>query len=465
MLREDASIVLGNSVFLDHPGAARLGLLGKKRLPFGDLLLRKRNRNEIRLGKIAIVVCILLRAHGSRLHRVTVPAARFLHDRDRMGHALPLAARLMFERGMDALEGVHVFDFDLGAELRLADGTDGDVDVGTHVALFEVAVGNAGVHENLLERRQIGDRLVGGRDVGLGDDLHERSAAAVEVHARMGGVVVDLRGILLEMDVVDADELLRSVRADDLHASADAKRISVFGDLVVLRHVGVEVVLAVECGVTVDLASEHETAHDGKLHGFLVHDRERARIPEAHRAYVSVRLTARFQETSAEHLRVRLQLDVSFKTYRIFEFHFQYPISGKSSFAFRERHREPELLVLGPVGPCRIGGLFLYRAQIERCNARRSALAVTRLLAEALRVFAPENGILRKPDILVELVCIGESHRHEHENLLLHLLARLAAEKLVADPRDVAQVRDAAVHLHLLRLGEAANYSSRTVAH
>ena len=131
------------------------------------------------------------------------------------------------------------------------------------------------------------DRLVGGGDIGFGDDFHERSAAAVEVHAGMGGVVVDLGGILLEVDVVDADELLRSVRADDLHASADAKRISVFRDLVVLRHVGVEVVLAVERGVTVDLASEHETAHDRKLHGFLVHDRKRTRIPEAHRAYVS----------------------------------------------------------------------------------------------------------------------------------------------------------------------------------
>ena len=144
----------------------------------------------------------------------------------------------------------------------------------------------------------------------------------------MGGVVVDLGGILLQVDVIDADELLRSVGPRYLNAAADAQRISVLGDLIILRHVRIEVILAVERRMAVDLAPQHETAHDRELHGFLVHDRKRAGISEAHRTYICVRFTSRLQQTAAEHLRIRLQLDVRFKTYRIFEFHFQHPISG-----------------------------------------------------------------------------------------------------------------------------------------
>ena len=227
---------------------------------------------------------------------------------------------MIVEGGVDAAEGVHVLDLHLRAELRLAHGADGDVHVGAHVALFEVAVAHAGVDEHLLERREIGDRLVGGRHVRLRDDLHEGRAAAVEVHARALGVVVDLRGVLLQVDVVDADEL-GSVGRLDRDAAADAEGIAVLGDLVVLGHVGVEVVLPVEGGVAVDLAAEHEAAHDGELHGLLVRDGQGAGVAQAHGAHVGVGFAAGLQQAAAEHLRLCLELDVRLQPDGVFEFH------------------------------------------------------------------------------------------------------------------------------------------------
>ena len=82
MLGEDSRIVLGDSVFLDHTGAAHLRLLREKRLPFRDLLFSERDRNKVRLREIAVVVRILLGAHRCRLHGITIPTTRLLNDRN-----------------------------------------------------------------------------------------------------------------------------------------------------------------------------------------------------------------------------------------------------------------------------------------------------------------------------------------------------------------------------------------------
>ncbi len=125
--------------------------------------------------------------------------------------------------------------------------------------------------------------------------------------------------------MVDTYELLRAVGARNLDAAADAEGTAVLGDLVVLRHVGIEVVLAVEGRMAVNLATEHHSTHDGEFHRLLVHHGKRPRIAEAHRAHVRVGLAASLQEAAAEHLRPRLQLDVRLKSYRVLEFHRKLP--------------------------------------------------------------------------------------------------------------------------------------------
>ena len=321
VLGEHPGVVLGDAVLLHHPRAASLRQLGEERAPFLDLGLGELHRHQVRLREIPVVVGVLLRTHGGGLHRLRVPAARLLHDRDGVRHAFALAPRLVLERGVDAGEGVHVLDLDLRPQLLRALGPDGDVDVGAHVALLEVAVAHPRVDQHLAERGEIGDRVVGRLHVRLGDDLHQGSAAAVEVDARGGGVVVDLRRVLLEVDVVYADQLLGAVGARDLHPAADAEGTAVLGDLVVLGHVGVEVVLAVKGGVRVHAAAEHQARHNRELHRLAVHDRERTRVAEADGADVGVRLAARLQQAGAEHLGLGPELDVRLEADGAFVFH------------------------------------------------------------------------------------------------------------------------------------------------
>ena len=146
--------------------------------------------------------------------------------------------------------------------------------------------------------------------VGLGDDLDQRRAAAVEVDERGAGAVdparlgdVDqLRRVLLEVDAVDP------------HVAEPARgrqRQVVLADLVGLRVVGIEVVLAVEDRARRELALEREARSAAR------------RSPPARWSPAAcpgwarqigqvciVRLVAEGELAAAEHLRPRPQLDV-----------------------------------------------------------------------------------------------------------------------------------------------------------
>ena len=93
-----------------------------------------------------------------------------------------------------------------------------------------------------LRLRQTGVRLGRGAQVGSADDLDQRRADSVEVDEAALVRVHALAGVLLE---VDALELAVAIAVDG-NATADAERLVELADLVALRQVGIEVVLAVE---------------------------------------------------------------------------------------------------------------------------------------------------------------------------------------------------------------------------
>src|SRR5436305_4128901 len=98
--------------------------------------------------------------------------------------------------------------------------------------------------------------------------------------------------------------------ADVAEMTAPADRYVVLGDLVRLRAVGIEVVLAVEDRPRRDLAVERESDHHPEVDRALVEHRQRAGKREARGAGVDVRRIAERQLAAAEHLRPRLELDV-----------------------------------------------------------------------------------------------------------------------------------------------------------
>ena len=112
------------------------------------------------------------------------------------------------------------------------------------------------------------------RRSGLRDDLHQRDAGAVEVDEGQRRVLVvqRLAGVLLEMQPLDADRTSSpSGSVDHDLALADDRRL-VLADLVALRQVGIEIVLAVEHGSQVDLRLERRgrCAPPGATHSSLI---------------------------------------------------------------------------------------------------------------------------------------------------------------------------------------------------
>src|SRR3954470_4868409 len=128
-------------------------------------------------------------------------------------------------------------------------------------------------------------------------------------------VVDRLAGVLLEVQALDADgdALVRRHIDRDLALADD--RALVLADLVALRQVRVEIVLAVEHALQVDFRLQPEPGADRLAHAFLVDDRQHARHGGVHEGDVAVRLApegrggAREQLGLARHLGMDLHAD------------------------------------------------------------------------------------------------------------------------------------------------------------
>ncbi len=152
--------------------------------------------------------------------------------------------------------------------------------------------------------RDVGRRLLGAADVGAADDLHQRDAGAVEVdegHRRVH-VVDRLAGVLLDMDALDPHPARDARPHVDQHLALADERVVELADLVALRQVGVEVVLAVERADQVDLRLEAEAGTHRLLDAELVEDGQHSRHRRVDEADVGVGLGAEFGRGAREEL-------------------------------------------------------------------------------------------------------------------------------------------------------------------
>ncbi len=278
---------------------------------------RKVQHRQVGLGKIAIVVRRLLAAQRFRAAGVGVEAARLL------GHGLALveerrlAGDFVLDGARHVLERVEVLDLDLGPELGLFRPLDRDVGIAAQRALLHVAVARAGEHQELMEAAQIVLGLRRVPDFRLGDDLDERHSAAIEVDqadvaesAPAGPVVQELAGVLLEVQTMDANGARVLGERQD---AALGERPVELADLISLRKVGVEVVLARENGEGGDLAAERERQRRGEVDRRTVQERQGPRIAEADGADQGIGIGAEPVLAPAEDLAAGLQVDVHFQ--------------------------------------------------------------------------------------------------------------------------------------------------------
>jgi hypothetical protein len=260
-------------------------------------------------------VRLLLGAHGEGAAFGVVPQPRLLHDAAALFEHADLTLDLVFERGADVAKAVDVFDFGFGAELLRALEHDADVGVAAQRALFHVAVAHRRVEQDLLQLGEVLEGLVGRAQIGLGDDLHQRRAAAVQVDVRARGgvgkaVMQALARVLLQMQARDADALGLAVSVGDDDLAVLRNRLVELRYLVALGRVGIEVVLAREDAGLADLAANRACRKHRKLHCLLVQHGQRAGQAKADGAAVGVRLAAILVAAAAEGLGLRQQLDM-----------------------------------------------------------------------------------------------------------------------------------------------------------
>ena len=84
-----------------------------------DERLVEHDRQQVRIGEVAVVVRLFLGAHRARLALVGVVEARFLHDLAAALEQLDLALDLVVDGLLDEAERIEVLDLGARAELRL----------------------------------------------------------------------------------------------------------------------------------------------------------------------------------------------------------------------------------------------------------------------------------------------------------------------------------------------------------
>ncbi len=99
-----------------------------------------------------------------------------------------------------------IFDLAARAE-RPVRFTHRNIDVGAQAALLHIPVTGTEVTQNRANLGDVGLGLLGGAQIGLRYDLHQRHTGSIEIDERQSGVLIvqRLAGVLLEMQPLDAD--------------------------------------------------------------------------------------------------------------------------------------------------------------------------------------------------------------------------------------------------------------------
>src|SRR5947209_2740702 len=121
-----------------------------------------------------------------------------------------------------------------------------------------------------------------------------------------------LAGVVFHVDTRYADALFATVDRNSERAVL-GQRLIVLGDLVALRQIRIEIVLARESRYRIDAATQGEAGADRHLKGSPVQDRKSARQSETDRANVSIRRRAIIRGASAKNLSPGPQLNVHFQ--------------------------------------------------------------------------------------------------------------------------------------------------------
>ena len=238
--------------------------------------------------------------------RAGIEKARLLRDPAAFLDELDLAARLVLDRLHHIADRVDVLDLAARAQ-GLARTPHRDVAVAAQRALLHVAVAGAEIAQDRAQFAQIDPGLLGAAQIGLGDDLHQRDAGAVQIDIGQGRMLVvqALAGVLLEMQPGDADLAHRPVGHVQTDPAVADDRLLVLRDLIAGGQVGIEVVLALEDAVQIDLGGEAKPGLDRLLDAMAVDDRQHPRKRGVDRRNLGIGLGAEIGRRPGKQLGLR----------------------------------------------------------------------------------------------------------------------------------------------------------------
>ncbi|EKD60492.1 MAG: hypothetical protein ACD_54C00703G0001 [uncultured bacterium] len=280
-------------------------------------------RQKVRAGEIPVIMRLFLAAHAAGFVLVRVIEPGFLHDRAAILQNGDLAARFIVDRQLDEAHRVHVLDLAARAQMAkvlrgliffiLAGAADRHVHIGAQVAVLHVTIAGAQIAQDLPQLDDIGRGLFRATNVGARDDFHQRNAGAVEIDERHRRVhVVDrLARVLFEVDAFDPHQTGDARRQFHQHFALADDGVIELRNLIALRQIGVEIVLAVKGRPQVDRGFQPKPGAHRLFHAELVDHRQHPRHCRIDEGDVRVRLGPDLRRSPREQLGVRRHLGVN----------------------------------------------------------------------------------------------------------------------------------------------------------
>ena len=259
---------------------------------------------------------IFLAAHAPRRAGAGIEQPGFLHNGAAAFDEIDLAPRLGFHRLHDEAHRIDVLRFGARAK-AVTRSSHRDIDIGAHRAFVHIAIATADIAQQLAQRRDISPCFGRTADVGLGDNLHQRTARTVQIdiaHRRMQ-IVHRLAGVLLKVDALDADNaFVTRFGFDSEHAFPD-DRVEELADLVTLRQIGVEIILAIKARPLVDFGAQREARPHCLPHALAIEHRQHPRHRRIDQRHLAVRLRPERRRRTGKQLGVGRHLGVNLEAH------------------------------------------------------------------------------------------------------------------------------------------------------
>ena len=310
---EHAGIVGRQIIVLTQALRLLIGQLGQAGGHGVDIELVDLDGQQIRIWEVAIVVGFFLGAHRPRLAAIRIVQPRLLHDLAAALQQFDLPRDLEVDGFLHEAERVEVLDLGARAELFRTVLPHRHIRVAAERSLLHIAVADRKITHQRMDLLQVGDRFLGRAHRRLRDDLDQRRTGPIQVDAGRApeALVQRLACIFLKVSTRDVDALDGAVVEHDVDRTTADDRQFVLADLITLRQIGIEVVLAREYRAPRHPRIDRQAEFHRHAYRLGIEHGQHAGIGEIDQIRLRVRRRPIGGGRAGEYFRLRRQLGVN----------------------------------------------------------------------------------------------------------------------------------------------------------